>query len=154
MRKVFGVVALILTAAFVTSCHEFDWRGTLRSYYIDSDCELRVDVGGVTDRALKVDADGKPAFIGVYQGEKVMWCNRTEHWVTFVVDDAKVLGGRRSIRIAPGECVTLRVATARAEWKLKWTCWSRGDDGTIVEDGGGASPGKTENPPPPPPSGP
>lgn len=149
MRIVVAVLMVLCTAVLV-SCRDLDVGKQLRTYYVGKDCVLRVSMGTTAEHDADRGATGGVQVVTVYRGEKVAWCNRTNHMITYTVSDPKVLGGRRTIRLAPGECVTYHVGTSAREWKLTWRCWSTAGGETVVE-GGGASPGKTEDPPPPPP---
>lgn len=138
--RVLAAAAIVFTAVLMTSCHETEVKQGLRSYYMDRDCTLRVSTG-------KAD---KVSLVSVYRGEVIVWCNRTDHTVTFLVSDPKVFAGRRSIRLAPGECARIRVGTGDADWTISWRCWTVSETGEIIDEGGGGSPGKSEEPPPPP----
>ena len=146
--RVAVVAAMILFVAGGLSCRYDETITGLRSYYVGKDCALHVEKGAVMDDGLKVDKTGRPEVVRAFRGERVLWCNRSDHMVTFIVSDAKVLGGRRSVRLAPGECVMLRVGTSRSDWKVRWVCWHVDANGDTVEDGDGTSPGKSEDTPP------
>lgn len=146
-----AVAVLALVTLLVTSCHETRVRTTdLRAYHVDADCVLRVSMDGAVDPKGMPDPGEAVSLVNVYRGETVLWCNRTDHVVTFVVTDPKVFAGRRSLRLAPGECVPVRVGTGKSDWFVEWHCWRMTPEGETIDEGSGGSPGKSENPPPPP----
>lgn len=78
-------------------------------------------------------------------GQKVQWCNETASTVIVTTSDRKILGGRTSVRLAPGECIEIKVLKSHGDFTLQWAYV--GEDGTVEGEGG--SPGKVECPPPP-----
>jgi hypothetical protein len=144
MRVVVALLA-VACAVLMSSCREPVITSAGHTVYLAKDCQLHMSrMGGVAGEAV---ADT----VSLYRGQRVQWCNRSDNFVTLIVSDPKIFGGRRSIRLAPGECVWIRVGTGLRTWKISWRCWRMGEDGEVVEEGGGASPGKTDDPPPPPP---
>lgn len=120
MRRMFvGALALALGLASA-SCQFEDFKIVA----IDGNCAL-VDVDGKPITELMVDND-----------DLVMWRNSSSELVKIIVSDAKVLSGRKSVRLSPGESTVIRVGKTVGLSRLVWYC---GEDG----GGGGTTPVET-----------
>jgi hypothetical protein len=134
------IVAFVMPfVLMVSSCHERDVHKTMPMYGITDDCML----------VLKGEDDSATEATNIVLNATtlVRWCNESSNYVTLKSDDRRVLGGRASIRLTPGQCILLRVLSGTGEWELEWDCWSIDPDGNREEKGGGGSPGMTDEPP-------
>ena len=123
---------VLVLAGSLASCHE----AALVTFKFGKDCDLIAVAGSTSDELM------------VVRGHIVRITNESGRYVSITVSDAAILGGRRSLRLTPGETVFVRVNTdAAKDWTITWKCWRIEDDGP-VDDGDGGSPGKTEDTPP------
>ena len=115
---------IALTTTFLTSCYEMHGMGA-KTIFIDTDCSFYFNkTAGVSEVDLK-------------SGDIITWANKTGHYVTFVVDDAKILGGRRTLRLQPGESASIRVGTRMKAAAIWWHCWQMDEKGDPVPTEGG-----------------
>jgi hypothetical protein len=131
------ITLLVMCGLSLTlACPEQDFATNLSTYGFTDNCEL----------VLKYDKEPRRDLV-LHSGQLVRWCNDSGNYVTVQSTDPRVMSGRRSIRLAPGECTFLRVLSGSGKWDLKWTCWAPLPHGGILETGGGGSPGRSEEPP-------
>jgi hypothetical protein len=91
-----------------------------------------------TDRCEAVYAGGEPVEeFHVKTWEQITFCNRGDKIAIVVFEEGRSWIGRDSIRLYPGECVTLRVRIATpGEYSYKLYCTSGKGDEEAGEGGG------------------
>lgn len=124
MRRIFMACIGLGLCTLFQSCIPTD--DSSRVVAIDDVCKL-VSATGVEIRSLDVKDD-----------DLITWTNNSGRIIKIVVSDPKTLGGRHSVRLEPGEKVTLRVSGHKATSILKWYCG--GDDGKDDGGSGGNTP--------------
>jgi hypothetical protein len=129
MRRTMFAAILVVAAGLLTSCYEIH----------DQKIIFGPDFGPKDEKDQAID---RFAFV---VGQTIEWCNTSSFSVVILIDDPSALGGRRTLLLAPGECVTIRVLRGRGDFMITWAY--RAEDGTV--EGRGGTPGKVDCPPAP-----
>ena len=93
MRNKVVILTLVVAIAIVaSSCHEM----STETYSVGADGTV-------------LNAKGEPT-VDLYftRGDVIRWCNETE-FIVVIKTDKRILGGRDTIRLKPGDCIELRV---------------------------------------------
>ena len=95
--RIVVLIALLAVAVIASSCHEM----TAQKYSVRADGTV-------------LNSNGEPVRdLELRRGTVVRWCNETE-FIIVIKTDGRILGGRETIRLRPGECIDRRVLSGAA----------------------------------------